>query len=117
MSTSPLYKFLQYNAAQAQDTLAQMQGMTPGAAGNFLYNGKHFKGVFGSSVLTEQPMVHGGYRRRSEVMLTVTRDQTTFTPVVKTLLVRLDTKTEYAIDRIDTHDPIAWNLTLVKTGE
>lgn len=105
---------------RSQGYLAQIQGMAATASGNFLYNGEAGAGVFGSAQVVEIPQLMGGYRRRAELTLTVTREQD-FTFEAKTKLVRLATGTmpsiTYVIDRIDPHDPLVWTLTLVKFGE
>lgn len=111
---------IQSASVEAQGVLAQIQGMAQGASGNFLYNGQAGIGVFGQAQIVEAPQQMGGYRRRGEVPLTVTRDQE-FNFEVKTKLVRLSTSSRfpsitYAIDKVDVHDPLIWTLTLVKQG-
>ena len=106
-------------SVRAQNTLAQTQGMTPEDEGNFLYAMEVGIGVFGSPLVVEIPQGDGGYRRRVELPLTVTRDQEfNFEP--KTKLVRLASNnqpaTTYTIDKVDIHDPLIWTLTLVRTG-
>ncbi len=112
---------MQSATVEAQSNLAQIQGMAQGAEGNFLYNGQNGIGVFGHAQIAEIPQVGGGYKRRGEVPLTVSRDQE-FNFVAKTRLVRLANASgfpalSYVIDRIDPHGPFLWKLTLVKTGE
>ena len=109
------------NAAnESQGILAQMQGMARGAEGNFQYNAQVGTGTFGPAVIVEIPQPGGGYRRRAQVPLTVTRDQS-FAFEAKTKLVRLSTSAAlpsitYVIDNIDVHDPLVWTLILVKAG-
>ncbi len=109
------------NAAnESQGILAQMQGMGVSAAGNFQYNGQVGTGVFGPAIIAEIPQPGGGYRRRAQVPLSVTRDQS-FAFEAKTKLVRLSPSAvfpaiTYVIDSIDTHDPVVWTLILVKAG-
>ena len=107
-------------ATEAQSVLAQLQGMARSSSGNFQYNAQEGTGVFGSAVVVEIPQPGGGYRRRAQVPLTVTRDQA-FAFETKTKLVRLSPSAQfpaltYVIDSIDTHDPLVWVLTLVKAG-
>jgi hypothetical protein len=107
-------------ATESQAILAQLQGMSPSAEGNFQYNAQVGTGTFGSAVIAEIPQPGGGYRRRAQLALTVTRDQA-FAFETKTKLVRLSTSAQfpaitYVIDSIDTHDPLVWTLILVKAG-
>lgn len=106
-------------AIEAQGLLAQMQGMTPNAAGNFQYAGKVGTAVFGSAQVVEIPLPDGGYRRRAQLIATVTRDQT-FAFEAKTKIVRLAmgniSNITYVIDFVDFNDPLVWTLTLVRFG-
>ena len=107
-------------ANESQTILAQLQGMAESSTGNFQYNAQEGVGVFGSAIIVEIPQPGGGYRRRAQVPLTVTRDQP-FAFETKTKLVRLSPSAEfpaitYVIDNVDTHDPLVWTLTLVKAG-
>jgi len=108
-------------ATEAQGILAQMQGTTPAAPENFLYNGAEGTGVFGAPQVVEIPQPAGGYRRRAQLPLTVTRAQTQFAFEPKTKIVRLAVTNKpavtYVIDFVDTHDPLIWTLILVRTGE
>ena len=108
-------------AEQAQDVIAKMQGMSDTAAGNFLYAMDTGTGVFGAAQIAEIPQPGGGYRRRAQLTLTVTRDQD-FAFEARTKIVRLSSNARfpsitYVIDDIDTHDPLAWTLILVKAGQ
>jgi hypothetical protein len=104
-----------------QRTLAQMQGMGErnAATTNFQYNGKKGVGVFGQPTTVELPLATGGYQRRVQLDLTVTREQL-FQFESKTKLIRLASvdfpETTYVIDFTGRHDPYIWTLTLVKTG-
>jgi hypothetical protein len=115
------YATIMTNAAnESQGILAQLQGMNESSEGNFQYNAKVGTGVFGSAVIVEIPQPGGGYRRRAQVPLTVTRDQA-FAFEAKTKLVRLSPSDKfpaitYVIDNIDVHDPLVWTLVLVKAG-
>ncbi len=107
-------------ATRAQKVLSQMQGATAAAPDNFLYAMETGVGVFGSAQVVDIPQPGGGYRRRAQLNLTVTRAQTQFVFETKTKLVRLATGTmpaiTYVIDFVDTHDPLVWTLTLVRNG-
>lgn len=109
---------LQAAASEAQSILAQMQGMEAGAAGNFLFNGKPFVGVFGKPIVDEMPVPGGGYRRSVRLPLTVTHDQE-FAPDRMKKITRIVPAPDqvYVIDSIDDHDPLVWELMLVKFGE
>lgn len=115
------YSSIINNAAiKSQSILAQMQGQAQNASGNFLYAMEVGQGVFGAAQVVEIPQAGGGYRRRVQLNLTVTRDQE-FSFEAKTKLVRLSTDAAhpaitYVIDDINTHDPLAWTLVLVKAG-
>ena len=109
---------LQAAATEAETFLAHQRGMADDKAFNLLYAEKNYLGVFGSPQVVSIPQPGGGYRRRTFLQLTVTRDQDRFNPVEKTKITRLvPTPLEYIINTIDTHDPIHWVLTLVKFGE
>lgn len=107
-------------SVDSQKVLAEIQGMAVNAEGNFLYGMEVGTGVFGGAQVVEIPQPGGGYRRRAQLNLTVTRGQTQFAFEVKTKLVRLATGNmpaiTYVIDSIDVNDPLAWVLTLVRAG-
>lgn len=103
-------------ASEAQSALAQIQGMSETATGNFTYAGAPFFGVWGDMYVVEIPQPGGGYRKREQVNLTVTKSQTTFAPESKKTVIRLAPNVIYVIDYIKAHDPIHWVLTLVRTG-
>lgn len=106
-------------ADRAQGVLSKMQGATTAAPDNFLYAMETGVGVFGAAQIVEVPQPGGGYRRRAQLNLTVTRTQDFyFEP--KTKLVRLASGAmpaiTYIIDNVDTNDPLIWTLTLVRNG-
>ena len=107
-------------ATESQRIIAEMQGMEDGAEGNFLYGMEVGTGVFGAAQIVETPQPGGGYRRRAQLNLTVTRSQTQFAFEPKTKLVRLANGNmpaiTYVIDSVDTHDPVVWTLVLVRAG-
>jgi hypothetical protein len=94
--------------------------MASGAAGNFLYAMQVGTGVFGGATVVEIPQPGGGYRRRAQLNLSVTRAQTQFNFEAKTKIVRLATgqmpAVTYVIDQIDVNDPLCWTLVLVRAG-
>lgn len=103
-------------ASEAQAALAQMQGMNESATGNFTYAGAPYFGVFGDMYVVEIPQPGGGYRKREQMTLTVTKDQTAFNPESKKQIIRLLPNVLYVIDSVKAHDPFHWVLTLVRTG-
>mgnify|MGYP001607839790 CR=1 FL=1 len=105
-------------AIQAQSVLAQMQGMTRGGT-NFTNNGAAFVGVFGHPRLVEEMNPGGGYKRRVEVGLIMTRDQIDTPPASKGTVTRTDIEPHitYRIDTVDDNDPLVWVMVLVKIGE
>ena len=103
-------------ATEAQSALAQIQGMSETSTGNFSYAGRPYFGVFGDMYVVEIPQPGGGYRRREQVNLTVTKSQSGFAPDSKKQIVRLAPNVVYVIDYIKAHDPLHWVLTLVRTG-
>lgn len=113
------FQTIQRASSSAQSTLAQLQGMAAGAAGNVLYEGRNYVGVFATPVVVEVPVPGGGYRRRAEMALSITRDQMPNPPVTKRLITRTDLRPNvtYIIDTLIVHDPVRWVMTVVKQGE
>jgi hypothetical protein len=105
-------------ATEAQSILAQLQGMDASAAGNVLYGGANYFGTFGNPVVTEVMNAMGGYRKRTTIPLTMTRDQFTAAPKTQDQLARTDQvpAITYRIDSVDTDDPIHYVLELVRVG-
>lgn len=108
-------------AAESQSVLAQIQGMSATADGNFLYGMEVGVGVFGPPQIVEIPQPGGGYRRRAQLTLSVTRAQTQFSFEPKTKIMRLPNGNlplvTYVIDSVDTHDALSWVLVLVRSGQ
>lgn len=108
-------------ADQAQSIIAKLQGMPDTGTANFQYGTEFGIGVFGAAQIVEVPQPSGGYRRRAQLNLSVTRTQTQFSFEPKTRLVRLAMgnapSVTYVIDIVDTHDPLVWMLTIVRSGE
>jgi hypothetical protein len=105
-------------AADAQGILAQIQGMDASAAGNVLLNGATLVGVFGDPAASEAMNAGGGYRKRVETKLTITRAQLTAAPASQTQLVRTDLAAPitYRIAEVSQDDPLHYVLTLVRVG-
>lgn len=115
---SPFFSTLQRASQSAQSIFAQMQGMEADAAGNFLYHGETYTGVFGSTQLVDVPTAGGGYRRQALLTLTATRDQFAAAPQPKGKLTRTDVspQIEYLVQAIDVHDALHYTFSLVKNG-
>jgi hypothetical protein len=105
-------------ATEAQSILAQLQGMDAGAVGNVLYGGANHFGTFGNPVVTEVMNAMGGYRKRTTIPLTMTRDQFTAAPKTQDQLARTDQTPPitYRIDNVDTDDPMHYVIELVRVG-
>jgi hypothetical protein len=110
-------QLLRNAAAQAQATLAQLQGMTAGGT-NTLINGAAYVGVYGPPVIREDMHPAGGHRRLSENQVALTREQFAAAPASQADLTRTDISPPitYRIASVDTHDPLYYILTLAKVG-
>jgi hypothetical protein len=104
--------------AQSQRILAQMGGMAAAAAGNVRVNGAVRTGVFGTPRTDETMNPAGGFRKRAEITLMLTREQFITAPDTQTEVVRIDIAPNiaYRVASVDEHDPIHYALTLVKVG-
>lgn len=103
---------------RAEQLQARAQGAA--AAGNTtLADGTVCRGVYGQPQVVEVPLVSGGFRRRAEVPLTLTRAQLDTPPVAQSTLTRTDITPNmaYRVEVVDTHDPFHYVLTLVRVGE
>ncbi len=83
----------------------------------FKYNNGSFVGVFGPTRMEEPMMPGGGYRRRAQLSLVVTKSQTNFVPDSKKTLLRVINKTSYRIEHFSEHDALNWILEIVKLGD
>jgi hypothetical protein len=105
----------------AQRTLAQLQGMASGAAATntTLADGTTCVGVYGQPQIVEIPLSDGGFRRRAELPLTITRDQLDEAPESQTNLTRTDLTPNrtYRIESVSEDDSLVYLLTLVRSGE
>jgi hypothetical protein len=113
-----LFSEMQDAADEAQSTLAQLQGMASGGT-NLILNGAALVGVFGNPVVAETMNPGGGWRRRVELPLTITREQLGAAPEGRAQVTRTDSAGNpvYRIEAVDTNDPLHWVMTLVKVGE
>lgn len=101
--------------ASAQATLARATG-APASAENVLYKGRSYCGVWGQPTVVETPMPGGGYRRRVEIVLTLTRAQFAAAPAARDQITNLLTAATYNIDFVNTDDPFHYVLTCYKSG-
>jgi hypothetical protein len=103
-------------AAEAQKTIAQLQGMAPGA-GNTLFAGQTtpVTGAYGAPIVLQIPLPGGGYRKKTVTQLRIVRTQLTAPPAFNTRLMRTDLTpaVTYVIDHVGTQDPIDWVFELV----
>jgi hypothetical protein len=105
-------------ATEAQSRLAEIGGAASGVA-NALYNGADYFAVYGQPIVQREMLPSGGYRQRTLVPATATRDQFDVPPVANAQWVRTDTDPQitYRIKTVDLHDPFVYALTLVRVGE
>lgn len=108
---------MQGAAAEAQSILAQMSGTADPDARNVLFAGQTtpLLGVYGMPRVTWLPLVGGGFRKRTDVELSMTREQFTTAPQPQGKLTRTDITPAviYNIDHVNTQDPLRYILTLV----
>ena len=104
--------------ADIQGQLAQAQGMAAGGT-NVVFRGAALVGTWGPPRVTEVMNAAGGYRRRSEITLTVTKAQITTAPDSKEQIIRtdLDPNVTYRIDVIENNDPHHWVFNCIRVGE
>lgn len=112
---------MQAAAAEAEGILAEITGKAASAAGNTLFAGQTVPvlGVYGRPVVTFDPQVGGGYRKRTIVPLTITRAQLAAEPQPNTRLTRIDLTppVAYNVQHVDTQDPLSWVITLVSLAK
>lgn len=93
-----------------------MQGMEAGD-GNTLFQGgtEAVTGVYGTPRVVFIPQPGGGYRKRTEVSLSITREQLDAPPAAQTKLTRTDCtpKIVYVIEFVGTQSVLSYDLTLV----
>lgn len=105
--------------AEAGSVLAQLGGMDADAEGNAQIDANVYQGVFGPPQIDRQMLPAGGYRQRGFVQFTALRSAFAEAPQVNKNLVRIDLADHitYRIERVNTHDPIHYQLMLVRVGE
>jgi hypothetical protein len=112
-----LWEEQQAAASEAQDILAQITGMAEGAAGNTQIAGTNqiVTGVYGRPEVDFIPQPGGGYRKRTILPLTITREQMPEPVKANTKLTRIDLtpNVTYNVEKVDTQDPLVWTLTLI----
>lgn len=103
---------------EAQSRLAQIGGAEQGTD-NSLYNGETYLAVYGQPGVQRTMLPSGGYRQRTFLQTTVTRDQFNSPPTANLPWVRTDMEPNiiYRIEKVDLHDPYVYVLTLVRVGE
>ena len=111
-----LWAEIQKAAEESHGILARMTGMAEDAAGNTLLpNGSTVLGVYSAPRVTWLPVISGGYRKRTEVTLTITRTQIAQAPAPNTKLTRkdIDPQITYTIDHVNSQGSLSYELTLV----
>ena len=103
---------------EAQSRLAEIGGAAAGAL-NSLYNAESFLAVYGQPVVQRTMLPSGGYRQRTFLQVTVTREQFNSPPTANLPWVRTDLEPNiiYRIEKVDQHDPYVYVLTVVRVGE
>lgn len=112
---------IQAAATKAERILAEITGKAANTDGNTLFAGQTVPvtGVYGRAEVQFDPVVGGGYRKRTNVPLTITRTQLPTAPKVNTKLTRIDLTPaiSYNVLHVSTQDPLVWQLMLVSFGE
>ena len=91
---------------------AQAQGLLGDA---LTIDGVAYTGTFGQPRPQQQMLPGGGYRGRTVIALTLTRDQFNAAPTVRGTVMK--SGISYRIDTVDVHDPFHYVLQLVRLGE
>lgn len=112
---------MQAAADEAQQILAGITGMAATATGNVLFPGQTEPviGVFGRPEVLFEPLPGGGYRKRTNVSLRITRARLPAAPAPNTRLTRIDLTPAitYNVRDVDTQDPLSWVLNLVNLAK
>lgn len=101
--------------ASAQSTIARATG-APASGVNALYNGHGYVAVWGQPQVVEVMMPGGGYRRRVQVIASLTRAQFDTAPVSKEQITNTLIPATYTIETVGLEDPFHYVLTVVKAG-
>jgi hypothetical protein len=108
---------LQSAFSEAHTAIAQAGGMS--GSTNALYQGQAYTVVFGSPQVQRVMLPSGGWRQRTVVPLSVSKQAMAVCPANDTNLVRTDVSPHiiYRVDSPDKHDAYSWRCTLVRVGE
>jgi hypothetical protein len=108
---------LQSAFSEAHTAIAQAGGMSGSA--NALYQGQPYAVVFGSPQVQRIMLPSGGYRQRTVVPFSVSKEVMVACPANDTNIVRTDVSPHitYRVDSPDKHDAYSWRATLVRVGE
>lgn len=122
MANSPYFSQLQHATTQAQTVLAGMMGKSDTAAGNAIWNQTAITGVWGVPQAEQVMLVDGGYRGRTAVQFSASRDQFPTPPdnvKSRAQIVRTDLTPNliYRIESINFHDPFKFVFNCVRVGE
>jgi hypothetical protein len=104
------------DGAQAIQIFAELAGMDPSAGNTLLPSSSTpVTGLYGSTRVQMLPVPGGGYRKRTEVILSIAREELDAPPPHHSKLVRIDIapRVTYTVEHIDTQDPVFWILRLV----
>lgn len=109
---------MQSAAAESQAVLAEIGGAKP-LKKNAIYNGIKYLGVFGIPQVERQMLPSGGYRQRTVLTFTATRNQFNVAPMAERTVTRIDRDPYigYRILKVEHHDAFVYTLTLVSVGE
>lgn len=109
-----LYDSVHADAVEAQHILAEMKGLAPEATGNTLFPSETVPvvGEWGKSRVIFTPMQNGGYRKKTEIVLKISREQRAAAPQPNTKVTRIDLTPPltYNIENVDTQDSHFWVL-------
>jgi len=108
------YEEIKAAAGLAETILAGIQG-APAGGKNLVIDGRgSFLGVFGAPIVASIPAAGGGYRKKTSVPLTITREQLAKAPAPNTRITRTDLPTSivYEVEHVATHDPFVWVIAL-----
>lgn len=111
-----LYASVHADAVQAQRILAEMKGLATAAVGNTLFPGETVPvvGHFGKSRVIFIGQLGGGYRKKTETVLKISREQRASAPQPNKTVTRIDLSPAitYNIENVDAQDSHFWVLVL-----
>lgn len=90
-----------------------------GGADNVLLNGTTYTGVWGQPQVQDVMLPSGGFRKRTFIPLTITRDQFTAAPVARVKVTNplLTPQKTYTVEKVNTDDPFHYVLEVIRVGE